>query len=103
MAKITFIDADQNPIIAEGQSGSLMELAIKYKVNGIYADCGGVCSCATCHIHLPPEGMSLVGKASEMENDLLEFQEKRTEYSRLSCQIELSEDLDGMTVRVAYG
>lgn len=102
MANITFIDADKKSITVEGKSGSVMELAVEHSVNGIYADCGGVCSCATCHVHVAPEFMPIVGEASEMENDLLEFQENTSEFSRLSCQIEISEKMDGMTVTVAY-
>ena len=52
MAKITFITQANETIVAEGQSGSVMELAVAHHVKGIDADCGGVCSCATCHVHV---------------------------------------------------
>ncbi len=91
MAKITL----------EGTSGSVMGLAVKHGVNGIDGDCGGVCSCATCHVHVAPEDMAKAGLASEIEADMLELEDNANEYSRLSCQLELSNDLDGIVLIVA--
>lgn len=78
-----------------------MELAVKHNVTGIDGDCGGVCSCATCHVHVKPEDFAKVGEANETEKDMLEFDDNVTEYSRLSCQIELNETLDGIELHVA--
>ena len=102
MAKITFITRDNEQITLEGHSGSVMELAVQHSVPGIDGDCGGVCSCATCHVHVAPEFMEKVGAASELENDMLEFDEQVNEYSRLSCQIEISAALDGLVLQVAH-
>lgn len=101
MAKITFITQDDQTINAEGESGSVMELAVLNNVEGIDGDCGGVCSCATCHVHVAPEFMEVAGKPDEIEADMLEFQDNVSEYSRLSCQINISEAIDGIILKVA--
>jgi len=101
MAKITFITIDNERITVEGNSGSLMELAVENNIKGIDGDCGGVCSCATCHIHVEPQYMPIVGPSNDMEKDMLEFDDKTNELSRLTCQIEISDKLDGIIVKVA--
>lgn len=101
MAKITFITSDNEKIEVEGESGSVMELAVENGVEGIDGDCGGVCSCATCHVHVASEDMAKVGPAGEIEQDMLELDDNFNERSRLCCQIEISEDLDGITLNVA--
>ena len=101
MAKITFITNDNESITVEGASGSVMELAVKNNIKGIDGDCGGVCSCATCHVHVEPEFISKTGEAEELENDMLEFDDLTNEFSRLSCQLQVSEDLDGVVFKVA--
>lgn len=101
MAKITFLTSDNESITLEGESGSVMELAVKHNIKGIDGDCGGVCSCATCHVHVAPEYFAKLAEASEIEQDMLEFDDKVNEYSRLSCQLTITEDLDGMILKVA--
>lgn len=101
MAKITFITSDNESITLEATSGSVMALAVDNGVKGIDGDCGGVCSCATCHVHVLPEHVSKTGEASEIETDMLELDENANEYSRLCCQIEISEALDGLVLQVA--
>ena len=101
MAKITFVTRDNKTMTAEAKSGSIMELAVKNKVTGIDGNCGGVCSCATCHVHVNPEDWEKTGVPSELESDMLEFDENVSEFSRLSCQIQVSEDLDGIVLKVA--
>lgn len=101
MAKILFITSDDKTIELEGDSGSVMELAVENNVNGIDGDCGGVCSCATCHVHVRPEDMHKTGSASEIETDMLELDDNADAYSRLSCQIPISEAIDGVVLRVA--
>ena len=101
MATITFITKDEKTIVTEGHSGSVMELAKRYNVTGIDGDCGGVCSCATCHVHVAPEFAKKTGTASEIEKDMLELDDNANEYSRLSCQLEVREDLDGLVLHVA--
>ncbi|WP_430928725.1 2Fe-2S iron-sulfur cluster-binding protein [Polaribacter marinivivus] len=101
MAKITFITSDNQSITVEGTSGSVMELAVNNNIKGIDGDCGGVCSCATCHVHVQPEFLAQTGEAEEMEKDMLEFDDLTNEYSRLSCQLQVSEALDGVVFKVA--
>jgi len=101
MAKITFITSDNETIELEGNSGSVMELAVENNVKGIDGDCGGVCSCATCHVHVKPEDMTKTGQASEIETDMLELDDNADEYSRLCCQLEINETLDGVVLTVA--
>jgi len=101
MAKITFITSDDETIVLEGTSGSVMELAVEHNVKGIDGDCGGVCSCATCHVHVKPEDMEKTGQASEIETDMLEFDDNADEFSRLCCQLEISDELDGVELTVA--
>ena len=101
MAKITFITKDKESITVEGHSGSVMELAVEHGIKGIDGDCGGVCSCATCHVHVVPKFWDKTGGASELESDLLEFDDQVTEFSRLSCQLAISDALDGLILEVA--
>ncbi len=101
MAKITFITSDNETVTLEATSGSVMELAVNNNIKGIDGDCGGVCSCATCHVHVAPEDFNKTGAPNEMENDMLEFDDLTNEYSRLSCQLQVSEELDGIVLKVA--
>lgn len=101
MAKITFITSNDENITLEADSGSVMELAVANGIQGIDGDCGGVCSCATCHVHVEPEHTSKTGEASEIETDMLELDDNANEYSRLCCQLEVSDALDGVVFRVA--
>jgi len=101
MAKITFLTTDDKSITVEGKSGSIMELAVQHSIEGIDGNCGGVCSCATCHVHVQPEFWDKTGAPSELESDMLEFDDNVSEYSRLSCQIPISDTLDGLVVKVA--
>ncbi|MCL4149091.1 UNVERIFIED_CONTAM: hypothetical protein GTU68_065776 [Idotea baltica] len=78
-----------------------MELAVQHNIKGIDGDCGGVCSCATCHVHVKPGDMSKTGKPSKIETDMLEFDDNADEYSRLCCQLEISDALDGIVLKVA--
>ncbi|TMU57328.1 2Fe-2S iron-sulfur cluster-binding protein [Flagellimonas algicola] len=101
MAKITFITKEGETIELEGTSGSVMELAVEHNVKGIDGDCGGVCSCATCHVHVRSEDVSKTGSASEIETDMLELDDFANEYSRLSCQLQISDALDGVVLTIA--
>lgn len=101
MAKITFITSNAETITVEGNSGSVMELAKQNNIKGIDGDCGGVCSCATCHVFVAPEHIEKTGKASEIEEDMLELDDNANEYSRLCCQLEISDALDGVVLHVA--
>ena len=101
MPTVNFVlyDGSRRPI--EGEVGTpVMYLARKHELPGILAECGGVCSCATCHVHVDPEWMEKLPPMEEDELDIIEFAEDVDEYSRLSCQIKLSEELDGLVVHV---
>lgn len=100
MAKVTFITQDKQEVTLD-TTGSLMEAAVDNEIEGLEGDCGGVCSCSTCHVYVAKEWMERVGPASETEKDTLEFNDHTTEQSRLSCQIEITDELDGLVVEVA--
>lgn len=103
MPKITYIEESGNRIVVSEAAVdlNLMEIATANNVAGIEGSCGGVCSCATCHVHVAPEWMERVGPASAIERDVLEFEPNKSERSRLCCQIEMTDDLDGLVVAVA--
>ena len=99
MPKITYIDASGQERTVEAKNGmTVMETAIKHNVPGIDADCGGACACATCHVYVRADFLEKVGKPSAMEQSMLDFAENVKENSRLSCQIKVRDDLDGLTV-----
>jgi ferredoxin, 2Fe-2S len=101
MAKLTFIQKDGTRQEVEGQNGmTVMEAAVKNMVPGIDADCGGACACATCHVYVEPDWMERVGSRNEMEEDMLDFAFDVRDNSRLSCQIKITDALDGLTVKV---
>jgi 2Fe-2S ferredoxin len=100
MPKITFITPDHETITIEDAQGTLMEIATFNDVDGIEGACGGVCSCATCHLRIPPEWRDKVGPATPAEQTVFDFQPDAGPDSRLGCQIELTDDLDGLVVEV---
>lgn len=101
MAKITYIEHDGTEHTVDVANGlSVMEGAIKNSVPGIDADCGGACACATCHVYVDPEWVSKTGTKEDMEQTMLDFAVDVEESSRLSCQIEVSDELDGLIVRL---
>lgn len=101
MAKITFITSDNETVTVESNAGSVMELAVQNNIKGIDGDCGGVCSCATCHVHVATEHVEKAGEASEIEQDMLELDDNANEFSRLCCQMEVTDALDGVVLQVA--
>ena len=101
MAKITYIEHDGTEHKVDVANGlSVMEGAIKNSVPGIDADCGGACACATCHVYVDPEWIDKTGTKEDMEQTMLDFAVDVEENSRLSCQIEVSDELDGLVVRL---
>jgi 2Fe-2S ferredoxin len=100
MAKITYIDFEGTERTFDVANGSsVMQGAIDNGVPGIDADCGGECACATCHVYVEGDWFGKVGDRGEMEDSLLEFAEAPQDNSRLSCQIEVSDALEGLVVR----
>ena len=101
MAKITYIEFDGTEHVIEVRNGlSVMEGAVKNNIPGIDADCGGACACATCHVYVDQEWRDKTGTASAMEESMLDFAENVEANSRLSCQIKVSDELDGLVVRM---
>ena len=99
MPKIKYVEHDGTEHVLDVKNGlSVMEGAVKNNVPGIDADCGGACACATCHVYVDPEWTAKTGTRSAMEDSMLDFAEGVTENSRLSCQIKVSDELDGLKV-----
>jgi ferredoxin, 2Fe-2S len=99
MAKITFIDSEGTARTVDGETGStVMETAIKNGVPEIEAECGGACACSTCHLYIDEAWREKVGEPSPMEADMLDFAFEVKPNSRLSCQIKVTDDLDGLVV-----
>jgi 2Fe-2S ferredoxin len=101
MPKITFIDSTGASRTIEAEIGStVMETAIKNDIPGIEAECGGACACATCHVYVDEQWRAVTGEPSPMEEDMLDFGYDVRPNSRLSCQIKVTEALEGLVVRV---
>lgn len=101
MVKITFVQPDGTSQIVEAQTGlTVMEAAKLNNIPGIEAECGGACACATCHVYVDEKWRAVTGKASDMEEDMLDFAFDVREGSRLSCQIKVTDDLNGLIVNV---
>jgi len=101
MIKITYIASDGPARTVEGEVGStVMETAIRNNVPGIEAECGGACACATCHVYVDEGWKEKTGAPSPMEEDMLDFAFDVRPSSRLSCQIKVTEGLDGLVVTV---
>jgi ferredoxin, 2Fe-2S len=102
MTKVTVISRDGEAREVEAESGlSLMEVIRDNGFDELLALCGGCCSCATCHVHIDPAFADKLPAMSEDENDLLDSTDHRDETSRLSCQIPVSDALDGLVVTIA--
>ena len=101
MPKITYIDTADTARTVEAEIGAtVMETAIRNVVPGIEAECGGACACATCHVYVDESWQAKTGEASPMEQDMLDFGYDVRPNSRLSCQIKVTDALDGLTVRI---
>ena len=100
MTKINFIDFGGTARAVDGNPGStVMEVAIKNGIPGIEAECGGACACATCHVYVDEAWQQLVGPPTAMEEDMLDFAYDVRPNSRLSCQIKVTDALDGVVLR----
>jgi ferredoxin, 2Fe-2S len=100
MVKITYIDAEGSARTVEAEEGStVMENAVRNGIPGIEAECGGACACATCHVYVDEEWRAATGEPEPMEEDMLDFASDVRPNSRLSCQIRVRPELDGLVVR----
>ena len=101
MTKLTFIAFDGTRIDVDAVNGStVMENAIRNAVPGIEAECGGACACATCHVYVDDAWTNAVGKPAAMEEDMLDFAFDVRPNSRLSCQIKVKDELNGLVVSI---
>ncbi|KCZ94256.1 2Fe-2S iron-sulfur cluster-binding protein [Hyphomonas johnsonii] len=99
MVTVIFKKDGKDDRVAKGEPGaSVMEVALANDIGEILADCGGALSCATCHVHVSASWMEKVGKPSEEEDAMLEMAVDPDERSRLSCQLKLSQELDGIEI-----
>jgi 2Fe-2S ferredoxin len=99
MTKVTFVDPKGVQRTVEAPEGwSVMEAAVKNDIPGIDADCGGACACATCHVYVDPSWAGKLPPKSEMEETMLDFAQDVQRTSRLSCQLTVTADLDGLVV-----
>jgi 2Fe-2S ferredoxin len=99
MVEINFIDHTGERHQVHASVGmTVMEAAVQNRVPGIDAECGGACACATCHVYIAPEWQEAVGSAERMEEDMLDFAFDVRPNSRLSCQIKVTEALNGLVL-----
>lgn len=99
MPKVIFVDHEGNRREIEAKKGTtVMEAAVQNLVPGIDADCGGACACATCHVYVDQEWFGKLKARDDMEESMLDFAEDVKDTSRLSCQIQMTEELDGIVV-----
>jgi len=105
MVRVTYIEANGTEHVADVDSGtSAMEAALNNGIPGIDGDCGGQAACATCHVFVDPAWIDKTGRSHpDTEDPLLELGEGKTEYSRLACQIALTEELDGLRLAMPEG
>jgi len=99
MPKITYIENSGNSHLIEVANGlSVMEGAVQNNIPGIDADCGGAMACATCHVYVKEEWFDKVPKKEEGEEDMLDMAYEPNKFSRLSCQMIVTDELDGLIV-----
>jgi 2Fe-2S ferredoxin len=101
MAKITYVEFNGSEHVLDVATGlSVMQGAVNHNVRGVIAECGGACSCATCHLYVDEAWTGKLGRKSEIEEALLDAVCDPQPNSRLSCQINVTEELDGLVVRM---
>jgi 2Fe-2S ferredoxin len=102
MPKLVVVTREGEESVFDAETGlSVMEIARDNGVDELLALCGGCCSCATCHVYVDPAFAALLPDMSEDENDLLDSSDHRNDTSRLSCQIQMTDELDGLIVTIA--
>lgn len=101
MAFITFVSHDGSAVEVQAQTGvSLMQTAVAHGVAGIVGECGGVCSCATCHCYVDEAWLAKIAGPDNQERNMLECVLDQASNSRLSCQIKITDELDGAVIRL---
>lgn len=100
MVHVTFIETGNTRRTVDIPEGvSVMEGALRHHIPGIEGDCGGACACGTCHVYVAPEWMDRLEPPSQLETNMLKMTVEPTSQSRLSCQIKLTPELEGLTVK----
>ena len=101
MPKITYIEhSGKSHVVEVPNELSVMEGAVQNNIPGITADCGGACACATCHVYVDEKWFDKLKKKDEAEQDMLDMAFEPNKFSRLSCQISVSDELDGIIVKI---
>ena len=101
MARITFIQPDGSTTTVEVENGlTVMEGAIENDITGVIAQCGGSCSCSTCHCYVAEDWATVLPPAEDEELGLIEFAWEPRASSRLTCQIRVTDELDGLVLHV---
>ena len=101
MPKITYIEhSGKSHVVEVPNELSVMEGAVQNNIPGITADCGGACACATCHVYVDEKWFDKSKKKDEAEQDMLDMAFEPNKFSRLSCQISVSDELDGLAVKI---
>ena len=102
MPKVIYITPDEMRHEVDVEAGySIMEGAINNNIEGIVAECGGACACATCHSYVDQAWVDKIPSMDDMEDSMLDAAFERKDNSRLTCQIEMSDALDGIVIHVA--
>ena len=101
MPKITYIEhSGKSHVVEVPNELSVMEGAVQNNIPGITADCGGACDCATCHVYVDEKWFDKLKKKDEAEQDMLDMAFEPNKFSRLGCQISVSDKLDGMVIKI---
>ncbi|MCZ6642629.1 MAG: 2Fe-2S iron-sulfur cluster-binding protein [Gammaproteobacteria bacterium] len=101
MPKVTYVEDNGTAHEIDVPTGTtLMQGAVSHLIPGIEGDCGGLCACGTCHVYISAEFAQLCNSADELESGMLEFAFDVRDSSRLSCQIEVSEEMEGIVVQM---
>ena len=101
MAKITYIEHSGKPHTIQVQNGlTVMEGAVQNNIPGIDADCGGSMACATCHVYVKEEWLNKLSNKEDGEEDMLDMAYEPSKFSRLSCQLTVSDELEGLVVNL---
>ncbi len=101
MPRITYIEHNGTEHTVDVAVGlTVMEGAVNNNITGIEADCGGACACSTCHVYVDPDWVEKLPAREDMEEDMLDFAYEPNERSRLTCQIQVTPELDGLVVRM---
>ena len=101
MPKITYIEHNGKSHVQEVANGlTVMEGAVQNNIPGIDADCGGSCACATCHVYVDEKWFDKIPKKESAEEDMLDMANEPNKFSRLTCQITVTDDLNGLVVKM---